>query len=71
VNCVRCGSVVDSERAEALTEFGIAVTCKSCSTEMPRVCFMDYSHKTAPSLVVVGNNAESVRLASNAFKRKR
>ncbi len=32
---------------------------------------MDYSHKTAPSLVVVGNNAESVRLASNAFKRKR
>lgn len=71
MSCVNCNGYVDPERAEALTEFGKPVTCKGCSMDTPRVCFMDYSHKTAPSLVVVGNNPEQVRLASNAYRRRR
>ena len=71
MECVSCGLDVDPERAEFLVEGGRRVTCMGCSMEQPKVCFMDYSHKTAPSLVVVGTNPESIRLATRAFKRKR
>lgn len=71
MDCVSCGLEVDQERAEFLVDSGRQVSCIHCSNELPKVCFMDYSHKTAPSLVVVGANPESIRLATRAFKRKR
>ena len=71
MECVSCGQEVDPERAEFLAESGRQVSCIHCTNELPRVCFMDYSHKTAPSLVIVGTKAESIRLATRAFKRKR
>ena len=72
MECVSCGLDVDPERAEFLVECGRRVTCMGCSMEQPKVCFMDYSEgKTAPTLVIVGTNPESIRLATNAFRRRR
>jgi hypothetical protein len=71
MTCISCGQSIPAERAEFLAEHGKACVCVHCSAEKAKVCFLDYSHKTAPSLVVVGTNAEAIRLASNAYKRRR
>jgi hypothetical protein len=71
MTCRQCNKDMPDARAEFLMSQGKPITCVSCSTEKPKVCFLDYSHKTAPSLVVVGNDPESVRLAQRAFKRQR
>ena len=69
--CIRCGRAIDPDRAQFLTETGKPATCKACSTEQAAVCFVDYAHKTAGNLVIVGTNAEQVRLATRAYKRAR
>ena len=66
-----CGAEIDPDRAEFLAEKNRPMVCLSCSSEQPKVCFMDYGHKTAPSLVVVGTDRESVRKAERAFRRAR
>jgi hypothetical protein len=66
-----CGAEIHPDRAEFLLETGKALTCMTCSSERPKVCFMDYGHKTAPSLVVVGTNSEAIRKAERAFRRAR
>lgn len=71
MTCNRCSSPVDNERANFLLECGKPVVCKSCSTEQPKVCFVDYAHKTAGSLVVVGNDPQQIRLAQRAYRRER
>jgi hypothetical protein len=71
VTCISCSKPIPEERAEFLAEAGKACVCVHCSSEQHKVCFLDYSHKTAPSLVVVGTNPEAIRLASNAYKRRR
>ena len=71
MTCTRCNSEVDNDRAEFLRETGRPVVCITCSGEQAKVCFMDYGHKTAPSLVVVGTNPESIRKAERAFRRAR
>lgn len=71
MTCVHCGSDVPEERAEFLQERGSVLTCTGCSGERPQVCFMDFSHKTAPVLVIAGSSGESVRRAERVFRRAR
>jgi hypothetical protein len=71
MNCHRCGNQVPEERAEFLLETSRPMTCLGCSTEAPKVCFTQYDHKTAGTLVVVGNDQEKIRMASRAYRRAR
>ena len=46
--------------------------CKECSAEQKAVGFMDWGHKTAPSLVMVpGNAKETIRILDRANRRAR
>ena len=67
-DCFYCGHPIHPERLEVLPN---TKTCTSCSDVKMPLCFMDFGHKTAPSLVVVGNDREQIRLAKRAFKRAR
>ena len=69
--CVRCGYEVCSDRAEFLVDCGKPITCLNCSTESHKVCFVDYAHKTAGSIVIVGNDPEDIRRANRAYRRAR
>jgi len=71
MKCLRCDQPVADERAEFLLETGRSVTCLGCSGESPKVCFTTYDHKTAGTLVVVGNDPEKVRMAQRAYRRAR
>lgn len=71
MNCKVCQKEIDSDRAEFLELTGKASTCVDHSEEVQKVVFMEYDHKTAPSLVVVdGADQEAVRLATRAFRRQ-
>lgn len=69
--CILCHAPVPEGRVEFLVDSGRPMICLGCSTESPRLALMDYSHKTAPSLVVIGGNKEQVRMAKRAFRRAR
>lgn len=71
MHCKICKQTMPNERAEFLLSAGKPLVCVKCSSEQPVTTFMDYSHKTAPSLVVVGNNSEQIRMAQRAFRRAR
>lgn len=71
MTCSRCGVPIQEERVQFLFAMGKPFACVNCSAEKAKTCFLDYSHKTAPSLVVVGTDPEAIRLASRAYKRKR
>lgn len=72
MNCVSCFGDIDNERYEFLVEFRRPMICKSCSTEQRAVGFMDFSHKTAPQLVLCPSNAkETRRILERANKRAR
>lgn len=71
MHCKLCQQTMPNERAEFLISAGKPVVCISCSNERPVITFMDYSHKTAPSLVIVGDNKEQVRMATRAYRRAR
>lgn len=48
------------------------MVCKDCSSEQRAVGYMDWGHKTAPSLVMVPANArETIRKLDRANRRAR
>ena len=55
--CKYCRNVIPEGRVEFLTEYHRPMVCIDCSTEQRAVGFMDWNHKTAPSLVMVPANA--------------
>jgi len=64
--------MIDSDRLEFLQEYNRPLVCKECSTEQRAVGFMDWGHKTAPSLVMVPANAnETIRILNRANRRAR
>ena len=72
MNCIYCKNCVGVERYEFLVETGRRIICKECSTENKAVGFLDWSHKTAPSLVMVPSNArETIRKLNRANRRAR
>lgn len=69
MKCEICGVEIPRERLEAIPGVN---RCVHHSGVIKRIGLMDYSHKTAPSLVVLDpKNKESVRLARRAFNRSR
>ena len=57
---------------EFLEETGRPIVCVGCSVEQKAVGFMDWGHKTAPSLVMVPANAtETIRKLDRANRRAR
>lgn len=67
--CRVCGVQIPPERIEIIPN---TQTCTKHSNATAVVGFMDYSHKTAPQLVMVSaNDTEGMRRATNVFKRKR
>ena len=72
MNCIYCRSSIDYDRYEFLSETGREIVCKNCSVENRAVGFMDWGHKTAPSLVMVPANAtETIRKLDRANRRAR
>ena len=72
MNCLYCKNCVGIERYEFLIETNRNIICKECSAEKKAVGFMDWGHKTAPSLVMVPNNAkETIRILDRANRRAR
>lgn len=72
MNCIYCKTDVGVDRYEFLTETGRKIICKECSVEDRAVGFMNWEHKTAPSLVMVPANAkETRRILERANRRAR
>ena len=72
MNCIYCRSIIGFDRYEFLSETGRGIICKNCSVENRAVGFMDWGHKTAPSLVMVPSNAtETIRKLNRANRRSR
>jgi hypothetical protein len=72
MNCIYCKNCVGLDRYEFLVETGRKIICKDCSVENRAVGFMDWGHKTAPSLVLVPSNAtETIRKLDRANRRAR
>jgi len=72
MNCIYCKVEIHPERVEFLNETGRTVTCLDCSTEKRALGYMDWNHKTAPSLVMVPSNAtETIRVLDRANRRAR
>jgi hypothetical protein len=72
MNCIYCKTDVGIDRYEFLVETGRKIVCKECSVENKAVGFMDWGHKTAPSLVMVPSNAkETIRILHRANRRAR
>jgi len=72
MNCRYCNKEVGFERYEFLIEKHRPIVCVGCSTEQRAVGFMDWNHKTAPSLVMVPSNAkETIRILNRANRRSR
>ena len=70
--CRYCQGMIDQERLEFLMDSNRPLVCKECSTEQRAVGFMDWGHKTAPSLVMVPANAtETIRKLDRANRRAR
>jgi hypothetical protein len=72
MNCIYCNDSIPDGRIEFLVETGRKMTCKECTMENRAVGFMDWGHKTAPSLVMVPANAkETIRILDRANRRAR
>jgi hypothetical protein len=72
MNCIYCKTGVGFDRYEFLIETGRKIICKECSVENRAVGFMDWGHKTAPSLVMVPANAtQTIRKLDRANRRSR
>jgi hypothetical protein len=70
--CSYCRSMIDADRANFLIEYNRPMVCVECSTEQRAVGYMDWGHKTAPSLVMVPANAkETIRKLDRANRRAR
>lgn len=69
MNCRVCGHEIGKERLEALP--GTTV-CVAHSTSTRPIGFMDFGHKTAPTMVVIrADQKEDLRRATRAFRRSR
>ena len=68
MKCVKCDHDIPRERLEAIP--GVD-TCVRCSETSKKIGFPVFSHKTAPSLMFVPNNPESLRQAQRANRRAR
>ena len=72
MNCIYCKTDVGVDRYEFLAETKRKIICKECSMEQRAVGFMNFSHKTAPDLVVCPANAkETLRILHRANRRAR
>ncbi len=72
MNCTYCKNHIEFDRYEFLVETGRKLVCKECSVEQKAVGFLDWSHKTAPSLVMVPANAtQTIRKLNRANRRCR
>jgi hypothetical protein len=72
MNCIYCKNCVGVDRYEFLMETNRRIVCKECSVESKAVGWMDFNHKTAPSLVMVPSNAkETIRILERANRRAR
>ena len=72
MKCTYCKNHIEFDRYEFLVETGRKLICKDCSVENRAVGWMDYGHKTAPSLVMVPANAkETIRKLDRANRRSR
>ena len=72
MKCTYCKIHIDFDRYEFLVETGRKLICKDCSVENRAVGYMDFSHKTAPSLVMVPANAtQTIRKLDRANRRSR
>jgi hypothetical protein len=72
MKCTHCRNDIDIDRYNFLIETGRTVVCKICSIEKKAIGFMDWNHKTAPSLVMVPANAtETIRKLDRANRRAR
>jgi hypothetical protein len=72
MNCIYCKNCVGVDRYEFLVETNRKIVCKDCSVEQKAVGFLDWSHKTAPSLVMVPANAtQTIRILHRANRRSR
>lgn len=72
MNCTYCESSIEFERLQFLIDTGRRLICKDCSVENKAVGFMDWNHKTAPSLVIAPSNAkETIRILQRANRRAR
>ena len=67
--CRHCQTELDADRVEFLQETGRPCVCRFCSEESPRLTLMEYGHKTAGYLVIVGKGEE--RKALRAYRRSR
>jgi len=67
--CAVCGQPIEPLRAELAPE---KETCKECGDAAVSDCvgFMDWSHKTAPELVIV-SGSENIRRAARVNCRSR
>ena len=72
MTCNYCKTNIDKDRLDFLIEYNRPIVCKSCSVEKRAVGYMDWGHKTAPSLVMVPANAtETIRKLDRANRRAR
>ena len=72
MNCIYCNDLIPEGRLEFLLETNRRLVCIVCSSESKAVGFMDWGHKTAPSLVMVPANAtETIRKLDRANRRAR
>jgi hypothetical protein len=72
MNCIYCNDLIPEGRVEFLIDTGRKMTCKGCTMEGRAIGFMDWGHKTAPSLVMVPANAkETIRILGRANRRAR
>jgi hypothetical protein len=67
--CMHCNTVLDEDRVEFLRETGRPCVCPQCSAESPKLTLMEYGHKTAGYLVIVGKGDEHKAL--RAYRRSR
>lgn len=72
MTCIYCQSTIPEGRLEFLRETNRRLVCVECSSESRAIGFMDWNHKTAPSLVMVPANAtETIRVLNRANRRAR
>ena len=72
MNCIYCTTTIPEGRAEFFIDTNRRATRLYRSVESKAVGFMNYSHKTAPDLVLCPANArETLRILDRANRRAR
>lgn len=68
MDCIKCRQPIPPERLEALPE---TTVCVGCSDVKRVLGLLDFSHKTAPVLVMLPDDEEQRRRAFRAYRRAR